>query len=64
MNFTDSEYAVIIDSLSFMRDNIRSTSDRPTPNIDSALAKFHSFARPSGCEFQVIPSTPQRNFPA
>lgn len=55
--FTDNEYAVIIDSLSMTRKAIRDkmTTDpavgSPTPNIDSALAKFYSWADPAGCEF-------------
>lgn len=53
IEFTDNEYAVILDSLSIARKQIN-RPNIPTPNIDSALTKLGSFAKPSGCEFTIV----------
>ena len=54
VKFTDTEYAVIYDSLAQTRDKCRELGMTETPNIDSALAKLGSWADPSGCEFIAI----------
>lgn len=59
--FTDSEYAVVIDSLAQTRDRIHPAA---TPNIDSALAKFHSWAVPTGCEFVALSGEDAKPFEA
>jgi hypothetical protein len=51
--FTDREYAVIVDSLTHMRDEIRAEG-RATPTIDSALPKFFAMADLSGCQFTAL----------
>lgn len=52
IRFTDTEYAVMLDSLQIIK---RTATHGPTPNIDSAIAKMHAWAKPSGCGFTVIP---------
>lgn len=53
--FTDAEYAVIMDSLAFQRAEIRRLNPdvSATPNIDSAITKMNHWASPMGCEFVV-----------
>ena len=54
--FTDDEYAVMLDALSTMRDNL----DRqrvPHPILDEAIRKFTAWAKPTGCEFLVVTGT-------
>lgn len=53
--FTDSEYAVMLDSLAQTRDRIRKEHPEiATPNIDSAMAKMSKWGSPMGCEFLVV----------
>lgn len=59
--FTDTEYAIIVDCLSSARDQMHSQGHE-TPNIESALAKFHSWATPAGCEFIAVTGDEARAF--
>jgi hypothetical protein len=51
--FTDKDFAVTVDSLGEMRDQVKSKG-LAVPNVEAALKKFNSWARPEGCEFLVL----------
>ena len=53
IEFTDNDYAVMLDSLTITRDKIRGEG-RDTPNIDEAIAKMSRWAKPTGCQFLVV----------
>lgn len=53
IEFTDSEYGVIVDSLALTRDRIRDEGNA-TPTIDAALAKLSKWATPTGCQFLAV----------
>ena len=56
IQFTDTDYAVIIDSLSRMRRQLQAEGIA-TPNVEATIAKFCQWGSPMGCEFAVIPGT-------
>ena len=53
IQFTDNDYAVIVDSLSFNRRYI-SEQGHDTPNLNETIAKMSKWADPSGCQFLVV----------
>lgn len=53
LEFTDTHYAVIMDSLGITRDKIRAEG-RATPNIDEVINAMSGWASPAGCEFMVL----------
>lgn len=55
--FTDSEAAVILDSLVAMRDRLRGGGQADTPNLDSAIGKLKRLiGRPDSNGFHAIAS--------
>jgi hypothetical protein len=55
-DFTDTEYAVMLDALAMAREKVLADAPEgtPTTNIDSASAKMRSWASPSGCGFLAV----------
>lgn len=60
VTLTDSEDAVVIDSLGFVRDRIREMGGENPPNVISALAKINSLMTPAtiGLRIEAIDAKP------
>lgn len=51
--FTDTDYAVILDCLTIVRDQLKG-DNLPTPNVEAVIEKMGSWAKPTGCGFTAL----------